>query len=1054
MHKVSIHYTKPTSFTPKVNQFFKIHSEFELIADLNPDQEAVTLGNTSITYRELNARANGLAYKLIQKGIKQEEIVAIKLDRSIEMVIAILGIMKAGAAYLPIDPTYPETRIDYMLEDSETKYMITSADSLGNHKHIYQININEPIEPTDHNPTIATTGQSLAYMIYTSGSTGTPKGVMVEHRGFVNMCLSQIITYDLAPNERVLQFASISFDASVYEIFIALLSGATLVLIPKSHIIDRQLFLDYVDDQKLTFVLLPPVFLNSLERPEFKTVKTIVTAGEACNVSDAIHYSHSKKYFNAYGPTEASVCISLYQVNPHEAYENYIPVGKSIPNMKFYIMDEHMKPVKQGEPGELCVAGVGLARGYKNKPELTKGAFIDNPNRTGERLYKTGDIVKELNDGNIVVFGRKDQQVKIAGHRIELGAIEFSMAHNKKIKSVLVDVQQHNNEKYLCAYYTASEQLSPEWIREQLLQELPSFMIPHWFIQIPEFKITKNGKIDKSVLPSPFEINSFTTPQDHPNLGEVEKKFLDICKEILGINNIMPTDNFFVIGGHSLKAASLCVKISKEFGIKLSVADIYKQPKIQDILQNIQKNKKTTYNKLTHAPIQKYYATSAAQKRMYVMNSTDKIDVSYNVSIVLRFERTISQSAVMMALKQLTQRHEVFRTRFDIQYDEIVQQILPDIEIELTQGAIDLTEMDRIANEFVRPFDLNAAPILRIGYYTIQQGGVAIIFDTHHIIADGTSMGILAKEFVQLLEGQELKPVHFQYKDYAEWEKTQYGQNNYFKEHEQFWTKKYKTIPKWDMPTDYSKTHTKNFEGSRISMEINPEISAIIKKYALDHDISIYQLLLTNYYLLLSKYTQQQDLVIGTAVANRQKDEIQEMMGMFVNILPLRTQVPSQITFDEFVQSTKQMVLESFEHQEYPFESLVSKLGLSGNASKIPLIDTLFVVQNINFFNDNPIEGLQMKYENATATSKFDFSFFIVERKETFLIEVEYNTHLYKHETISKLTQSYIQILERALTKPSALLADIPLTTEEDMKKIKTIINNDDKQIDDIEFDL
>lgn len=1031
-----------------------IHTVFENIALRYPDVEAVVHNKQIITYKALNAKANYVAKYLIDTGIKQGEVVAVKLDKGIDLIVSILAIMKAGAAYLPIDPSYPGPRINYMLEDSHIQHLLTCAAYKGQHQGVTEINIDELQGESFPNISVALSSHSLAYIIYTSGTTGNPKGVMVEHAGFVNMCLYQIKVYGLGINERVLQFASISFDASVYEIFIALLSGSTLVIIDKDIILDKKAFLNYIDKQGLTFILLPPVFLNSLGRPELEKVKTIVTAGEACNVEDAQYYSKTKKYFNAYGPTEASVCVSLYQVMPDEVYANYIPIGKEIPNISFYILDEELNLVKDGESGELYIGGIGLANGYINKPELTQKAFLEEPNKFGERIYRAGDIVKRMDDGNLVTMGRVDDQVKILGHRIELGSITYALLQTPTISNAYVCALEHQGEKNLCAYFTCAEEFPVTQLRERLLKELPAFMVPHWFIQVSEFKLTKNGKIDKKSLPSPFDSADGLLEKENTQVQEdTVERVLDICKEMLGIKHLDMSDNFFLMGGHSLKATRLSAKIAKEFNVELSVSDIYKKPHISEIHALVKTAQRANYEPILPAPPKKYYSTSAAQKRMYVMNSTDKVDVSYNVSIVLQFENPIPKSEVIVALKVLSARHEVLRTRFDIQLDELTQEILPQVEINMLDGgSVEAGELSQVARRFVRPFDLTIAPIIQVGYYQIEQGGIAIIVDTHHIIADGTSMGILVNEFVRLLNQETLPEISLQYKDFAEWENIQYAKKEYFKLHEHYWLNTYKDIPRLKMPVE-GKELTENLLGERLTFTIDGELSTKLKQYALDMDVSVYHLLLSIYYLLLSKYTHQQDIVVGTAVANRRKEEVQQMMGMFVNTLALRATVPSEITFSQFVTNIKKMVLEAFEYQEYPFELLISKLGLSGNDKKVPLIDTLFIVQNIDFFSEQAIGGLTLKYENATATSKFDFSFFIVEQKDSFILDVEYNTGMFSREYIYKLAENFIELSRKAVSTPTALLEELTLIDNKKLSDLRAQLLTE-HTIADVEFDI
>jgi amino acid adenylation domain-containing protein len=1031
-----------------------IHTVFETIAGRYPHAKALVHNEQFLTYKALDEKANYVAQCLIDQGIRGGDFVAIQLDRGIDLIVAILGVLKAGAVYLPIDPTYPAARIGYMLSDSGSRYVITSRAYMGSHSGVVELSVESLQGELARNPFQSADPNGLAYVIYTSGTTGNPKGVMVAHAGFVNMCRYQVLVYGLGAGESVLQFASISFDASVYEIFIALLSGSTLVMIDKGVILERKLFLEYIDRQGLTFLLLPPVFLGTLGRPEFKTVKTIVTAGEACNVADALYYSRTKKYFNAYGPTEASVCVSLYQVTPDGDYGSYVPIGKAIPGISFYILDEQLQPVKQGDTGELYVGGIGLAKGYINKPELTQKAFLEASAQLPERAYRTGDLVRQTPQGDLIILGRKDEQVKILGHRIELGAVEHALLQIPPISKVHVCALEHQGEKYLCAYFTASEAIEPGRIRAQLLEQLPAFMVPQWFIEVPRFTMTPNGKIDKKALPSPFAADELLSVPPEGPLQTDEDRLLLICREVLGVSHLSLSDNFFLLGGHSLKAARLSAKINQVFHVELPVAALYQKPHLQEILEAIQTGHKSGYEPIPVTPSKSYYATSAAQKRMFVMHSAAKAEVSYNVSVVLQFQTLLPPAAVAKALQALVDRHDVLRTRFVIQADEIVQQVLDRVKINLFDGGtIQEKHLSGVAKSFVSPFDLSLAPILRAAYYQVGSNGTAVIFDTHHIIADGTSVGLLVEEFVRLLQEQSLPTLSLQYKDYAEWETVQYAREGYFDQHAQYWTGVYKDIPKLKMPADPKVVASGQGVGERLPFIIDGPLAAQLRQYALRMDVSIYQLLLSVYYLLLSKYTGQQDLVVGAAVANRRREETQSMLGMFVNTLALRASVPTGVSFSDFVHSVKGRVLEAFAHEEYPFELLVARLGLSGSTGKVPLIDTLFIVQNIDFFSAQSIPGLSFKYENATATSKFDFSFFIVEQPDAFVLEVEYNTGLFSRPYMSRLAEDFIALARKAVSTPKALLEEISLVDGDTLSALRQELA-DAATLSDVEFDL
>ncbi|MBF0551246.1 MAG: amino acid adenylation domain-containing protein [Deltaproteobacteria bacterium] len=564
---------------------------FEAQAARTPNQLALIFEDAQMTYRELNERANYLAqYLMRHQDIQPEERVGLLVDRSGWAVIGLLGILKAGGAYLPLDPSYPEERINYMLRDSGCRVLLTEDKYLPPHRSFsvaQVIDLASLAGRSPDNPVGRITPQNLAYVIYTSGSTGKPKGVMIGHQGFVNMSLDQVREFGVTGSDRVVQFASPCFDASLSEVFMALFAGAALVLISKDTISRPDLFLDYLEKHQISVITFPPIYLASLEGNELGPVKTIITAGEPAIVGDALYYSRTKQYFNAYGPTEMSVCVSFHQVDPDRLYDNRIPIGRPIANTSVFILDESLNLAPQGIPGEICVSGHGLARGYLNQPETTAQKFIDHPFRPGEKLYRSGDLGRWLPDGHLEFLGRKDDQVKIRGFRIELAEIEHTLMQHPDVEAAVVLARSlQGTAAELVAYLACRSEFHVDEMRAYLARFLPDYMVPAYFIHLERIPLTTNGKVDKLSLPDPAAVYS-RQHQYVPAGNELEAKLVSIWEEVLGRPKIGIHDNFFDLGGHSIKAIRLVSRIKKDLDVQVELNAVFQALTIHNLARQI-----------------------------------------------------------------------------------------------------------------------------------------------------------------------------------------------------------------------------------------------------------------------------------------------------------------------------------------------------------------------------------------------------------------------------------------------------------------------------------
>ncbi|WP_374017841.1 amino acid adenylation domain-containing protein [Paenibacillus thiaminolyticus] len=671
-----------------------VHQLFEEQARFLPDRAAVVFEGEQLTYRELNERANQLARTLHAEGLQENQLVGIMAERSAEMIIGILGILKAGGAYVPIDPEYPEDRILYILEDSGSQLLLTQHDLLDRiplfKGKLLHLDDDQSYHNDGSNLELFVRPDQLAYVIYTSGTTGKPKGVMVEHHGLCNLKVVLKDILQMNEQDKVVQFASLSFDASVWEIFTALFFGATLYVPSRSVIIDYQLFTRFMNDNKITTALLPPSYAIYLDPIHMPFLSKLVTGGSASSFQLLDVWRDKVEYINAYGPTEDSIITTLWSGSRECIEYDCIPIGRPIHNHRVYIMDRAGQLLPIGVPGELCIAGVGIARGYLNRPELTTEKFVDSAFVPGEKVYRTGDLARWLPDGNIEYLGRIDHQVKIRGYRIELGEVESALLNIESVQEAAVIAYEGENElKHLFAYIVGNGPLTVGHLRNALSQELPSYMIPSYFVQLEQMPLTPNGKIDRKALPAPNEDMQSGTEYLAPRTP-IEEQLTAIWQDVLGRGKVGIQDNFFDLGGHSLRATTLVSKIHKELDIRVALRDVFQYPTIEKIAALITGEEQHTYIPIPNTEKRDYYPVSSQQKRMYILSQLEGAEFSYNVTNIINVNGVLHRPLLEEAFRQLIQRHESLRTGFEIINGDLMQHVHPEVEftVEYVRAAI------------------------------------------------------------------------------------------------------------------------------------------------------------------------------------------------------------------------------------------------------------------------------------------------------------------------------------------------------------------------------
>ncbi|WP_270572258.1 non-ribosomal peptide synthetase [Bacillus glycinifermentans] len=1035
-----------------------IHQLFEEQTERTPRHTAVLYEGGQMTYQELNARANRLARILRNKGVKPDHIVGLMVRRSVEMLVGILGILKAGGAYLPIDPDYPEERIRFMLEDSQTRLLLRQPDGKApisfNGKRII-LDETEELSGIEPNLPPAAKANDLAYLIYTSGSTGKPKGVMVEHHSVINRLHWMQKCYPLRAHDVILQKTQFSFDVSVWELLWWGEVGAKVCLLPPGGEKDPKVLFQTIAQHGVTTIHFVPsmlsAFLDALEDEnrveQIRSVRRVFASGEALPAALVERFQRlvSRKIgadlINMYGPTEATVEVSHYKCSKTEAVTT-VPIGKPIDNLQLSIVSPYQAMQPIGVAGELCISGAGLARGYLNRPELTAEKFVNHPFMTDVRMYKTGDLARWLPDGNIEYLGRADQQVKIRGYRVELGEIEHRLLEHKAVKEAVVTAQEDaNGDKALSAYFVAKQPLAAEELRVHVASELPSYMVPAFFTSLPSMPLTANGKLNRKALPEPDRVSA--RPEYVKPATETEERLALLWQKVLGLKRAGAADHFFESGGHSLKAMTLVSRIHRELGADIHLRDIFRHPTVRELAKWIETNQNTSsHASIEPAPQQETYAVSSAQKRMYVLQQLDPHATAYNMPAVLVLEGDLDRKRLENAFQCLIERHESLRTRFILADGEPVQQVMKKAPLAVAYAGGTEEEAEQWAQSFVQPFDLRTAPLLRVGVMTISAVRHLLAIDMHHIIADGVTISNFINEFSRLYDGAVLDPLKIQYKDFAVWQNARMESEAYRKK-EGYWIEQLGgELPLLQLPADKPRPPVQSFSGDVLTVTVEGEQKLKLERLARENGATLYMVLLAAYQTLLSHYTRQDDIIVGSPISGRLHADLENVAGMFANTLALRGYPKGEKTFKRFLKEIRETALEAFEHQEVPFEVLIEKLGVHRDINRNPIFDAMFALQNMENA-ELKMDGLTLcPYELKYKTAKFDLTMHAEEKGEELQFTWEYSTALFERETVERWAGHWLRLLKQVTENPDVRLGDIDLLTETEKDQLFKTFNS------------
>lgn len=1041
-----------------------IHQIFEEQAAKTPDKTAVVLDTAEMTYRELNEKANRLAHTLRARGVGPDKIVGIMTYRSVEMLVGILAIIKAGGAYLPIDPDYPEERKSYMLKNSCTGILLAQRDlmhSVGFNGLCIDLNDEASYSADTENPAKVNSPKDLSYVIYTSGSTGQPKGVMIEHTGVVNRINWMQKNYPLDENSRILQKTTFSFDVSVWELFWWSFVGASVCLLNPGDEKDPEAIIQAIEHHNVTTMHFVPsmlsAFLNHVETTKaahrLASLTDVFTSGEALTMPQVELFNallsemNRTRLANLYGPTEATVDVSYFNCSPMPAL-NSVPIGKPIDNISLYILDKNLNLLPVGIPGELYIGGVGVARGYLYNPELTAEKFIINPFKSNEILYKTGDLVRWYPKGDIEFLGRTDYQVKISGFRIELGEIEAKLLSHEAIREAVVKAfKDENDGAYLAAYIVAEPGISSDDVRGYLAALLPNYMVPALIIFLDKIPLSANGKADRKALPSPDGSHRIKT-EFIPPANETESVLADIWCRIFGLTDISVLEEYATLGGNSLNAIRIITEIQKILGVQLSPKMIFQLQTIRKLASHIdiiltEVNSRNQFSGIPIIEKREWYPVSAPQKRQFILNQIDG-GVTYNLPGGMLITGPLDKVRLENSFKAIIQRHETLRTSFETRNGDPVQVVSENVAFHIEYDEGGDVEIETLMESFIRPFDLGAAPLLRVKLVRVAPEKHLMLLDMHHIISDGASINVIADEFARLYGGEKLPELPVQYKDYTAWHKSLLGSKE-MKRQEDYWVSRFKgEIPVLNLPVDTVRPPVRSDKGHILYYTVDTELTAELKKLAAASGTTLFMLLFTAFSVLLSKYTGQDDIVIGTPIEGRRHEDLYGLIGMFANTLAIRSMPDGEKNFKAFLSEIRDDLLNAYDNQDYPFEELVEKTNVKRDLSRNPLFDVLFVMQNMELSRQSADGIIAEPFRCHSKTAKFDLSLEASDQGETISFAIEFSTDLFRQETIERLTGHYENLLRDIAAKPDKKLRDINILSASERRRLLHDFNDTD----------
>jgi amino acid adenylation domain-containing protein len=1063
-------------------EFSSIQGRISHIAGIMPDKTSIAQGGRRISYSELENLSDRVA-AFLGGNIGIHKNVVVYMEKSFELVSTVLGILKSGCIFVPFDPCFPDKRQKVLMEMIRPEWVITTVKHLDALDRIasiagFQFNVileemkAEVLESYCNLKVFSLKGydgvlpessgdikNKHSYIYFTSGSTGQPKGILGRHRSLKHFIDWETEEFGINSDFNISQLTPPTFDPFLRDIFVPLCSGATVHIPDNVNIpVDARKTADWLEENQITLIhTVPSIFKNLIteikDSESLKHLKYILLAGEMLRGNDIKPFMEvfgdRIQLVNLYGPTETTLAKLFYRVRKEDASKIRIPVGKPISYTDALILDNDLNKCQVESIGEIYIRTPFISSGYINGKEMTAKVFLRNPfsDNPQDIIYKTGDLGKINPDGNIELVGRMDHQVKIRGVRIELTEIESALLENECIhNAVVIAKEDENNEKTLCAYYVEKEKTSAVELRSYIKKLLPEHMIPSCFIRLDKLPLNSNGKIDRGALPEPekgdYSEKEYIAPRD-----DKERKLVDLWENVLKKAGIGIEDDFFDMGGHSLRAAALVSAINRSLGIQLSIKDVFKYPTVNEMAKYVESLGPAGQSPIEHVEERESYPVSPSQKRLYILNRLDGDSIRYNMPFAMIIEGEFDQERFDKAVHKIINRHEILRMSFGMDGGTVVQKVAKDIDFKVFYTEFREEELEKQFDAFVKPFCLDTPPLIRVCLAKMGTSKHLAMFDMHHIISDGTSITILISEFVHLYgTDNAIQEPAYQYRDYTGWQNKLLNSGS-IKQQEEYWLRVFSDeIPVLNMPADYPRPTIQSFEGNSIVFEMDGGLTERIGALAKKESATIYMFLLAALNTLLMKYSGQEDIVVGSPVSGRKHVEFENLVGMFINTLALRNKPEHGKTFREFLYEVRQNAMDAFDNSDYQFEELVEGLNVQRDFSRNPLFDVMFALHNFER-GEFEIEGLKIReYRHDHHVSKFDIVLTAYEAEGKIIFDLKYCTNIFHESTMERFIQHFLNILREVSNNPDIRLSDINILSSLEKEQIMYGFNNTDSE--------
>jgi amino acid adenylation domain-containing protein len=1042
-----------------------------------PDRVAATCEGETLTYAELDARADRLARHLWGLGCGPESRVGVALERSLDVLVAFLGVLKAGAVYVPLDPEYPRERLVFLLEDSRPAALLTQ-ESLRDRLPIpaglpvlFPAALPEAAGADGPAACATLSGDRLAYVIYTSGSTGRPKGAMVTHDGMLNHLWAKVADLGLEQHSRVAQTASLCFDISVWQLLAPLLSGGSVHIAGESTVHDPDLLLRFTQREGITVLEVVPSLLAGMLDPlaaaggtiDLSCLQGLIVTGEACAPDLSRRWLELAPHtllLNAYGPTECSDDVTHYRMTRPDCGPSLsLPIGRPVANTRIYVLDPRRRPVPRGVAGELSVAGRGVGRGYLGQPARTAEVFVPDPlsGEPGARLYRTGDLARWLADGTLEFLGRLDHQVKVRGFRIELGEIEAALVALAGVREAVVVVWEDRSaggpgDPRLVAYVTGDSTVAA--LREGLRSRLPDYMVPAVFVTLEALPLTPNGKVDRRALPAPGAADRAEPALSAALLSPVEELLADLWRRVLKVDRVGRHDDFFALGGHSLLATQLLSRIRETFQVDLPLRSLFEETTLEGLARRIasarRQGEDVEIPPLVPVPRGEAPPLSFAQERLWFLDQLEPGRATYNIPSALRVSGDFVPVLFDLALSAVVRRQEALRTTFASVGGRPVQVVQPPVHRStplvdlsaLPEAQREAAAREQASCEAQLPFDLAADPLLRVRLLRLEAREHVILLTLHHIVSDGWSTPILVREigehYAAFAAGRPagLPELPVQYADFAAWQRL-YLQGEVLEREIGWWRRKLSGAPEvLELPADRPRPAVRTYAGALWESRLPADLSRALADLGRREGVTLFMILLACFQTLLHRLTSQLDIVVGTDVASRNRTEIEGVVGFFVNHLVLRTGFSDRPTFREVLRRVREACLEAYDHQDLPFVTLVSALRPKRSLSHMPLFQVLFVLQNMPRA-DFELPGLTFREsELEWQVARFDLALFAIEDPEDGLVLLwSYGRELFDEATIERLSTQLTRLIASVVQSPDARVGTLEVLTARERKQ-------------------